>query len=68
MQIWEDDPEIPADRLPADMAQSCPAELPLPRSGSVNDLKSNHIDTAEIYHACKERHNGTVEWIRNREK
>ncbi|WP_126456716.1 hypothetical protein [Sulfuriflexus mobilis] len=59
--------DVGTDRLPADMAQPCPNELPVPNSGRLPDLLDNHIESAELYHRCRILHDSTVKWIRKRE-
>ena len=43
--------------------QMCPDELPVPLTGAMTDLLSNHIAVAKAYHQCKDRHNGLVKWL-----
>lgn len=51
-----------ARTLPADLALECPA-LPMPASGRLPDLLINHVESAELYTDCRERHRATVEWV-----
>lgn len=48
---------------PASLLAQCPATLPQPESPRLPDLLRNHVQSAEIYHLCRESHNGLVEWL-----
>ena len=39
------------------------ADLPPPESGALMDLLANHILTAKLYHQCRDRHQGLVNWL-----
>lgn len=41
-----------------------PEKLPDPKSGHLDDLKDNHIETAGMYHRARERYKGLVDWLR----
>lgn len=49
---------------PAHLTELPPEELPDPKSGSLDDLKDNHIESAGIYHRARERYKGLVEWMK----
>jgi len=47
---------------PESEMQLCPA-LPMPQSGALTDLLTNHIAVTKAYHQCKDRHQGLVDWL-----
>lgn len=47
--------------VPASLTQAC-AVLPQPADGSRGELLNNHVQVAEAYHQCKQRHQALVEW------
>lgn len=47
---------------PANLTQPCPEELPQPKDGRVKTLEANHIESARLYHLCKDRHADFVQW------
>ena len=48
---------------PAHLTALPPETLPQPASGHLDDLETNHIETAGIYHRTRERYKALVEWL-----
>lgn len=64
-------PPIAAPRLipPAYLTAPPPAEIPMPPDNPTwTDLVENHIETAGMYHALRERFLGLVRWLETTEK
>lgn len=57
-------PPMPARTPPPNLTAACPP-LPQPKSGQSNELLANHVEVAELYHACRERHKGLSDWAGN---
>lgn len=57
-------PTPPKRRPPPNLIIPCPA-LPQPESGRLPDLLLNHVETAALYHACRERQRALSEWVGN---
>lgn len=55
---------MPARLPPANLTTACP-ELPPPRSARGADLLDNHVQVAELYYGCREKHRALAEWIKN---
>lgn len=53
----------PPPTPPAHLRVLCPTALPDPRSGQLPDLLANHVESAQLYHLCRERHSGLVHWL-----
>lgn len=51
-------------RPPPNLTMACPA-LPQPDSARLGDLFLNHVETAALYHACRERHRALSDWAGN---
>lgn len=58
-------PPIAEPRLipPASLTELPPETLPQPASNSLEDLTTNHIEVAGMYHRLRERFKGLVEWL-----
>lgn len=52
---------------PAARMAPCPP-LPQPASGSLTDLLANHVAVAKVYHQCRDRHQGLIDWLKVTEK
>lgn len=57
-------PDLPKRLPPPNLTTDCP-DLPQPRSARGADLLDNHVQTAELYHECRERQRALAEWARN---
>ena len=57
-------PTMPARQPPPVLTTPCP-DLPQPRSARGADLLDNHVQVAERYHECRERHRALAEWAKN---
>jgi hypothetical protein len=53
---------VPTLSLPEAELQMCPV-LPAPQSSRLTDLLTNHIAVAAMYHQCRDRHSGLVQWL-----
>ena len=57
-------PTMPARQPSPVLTTPCP-DLPPPRSARGADLLDNHVQVAERYHECRERHRALAEWAKN---
>lgn len=57
-------PDLPKRQPPPNLITACP-DLPQPRSARGADLLDNHVQVAERYHDCRERHRALSEWAKN---
>lgn len=53
---------VPTLRPPVTEMEAC-SPLPPPTSGRLNDLLTNHIATAKVYHQCRDRHQALILWL-----
>lgn len=51
-------------RPPPNLIIPCPS-LPQPDSGRLGDLLLNHVETAALYHTCRERQRALADWARS---
>lgn len=58
-------PDLPRRVPPANLTTPCPADLPMPRSARGPHLLVNHMEVAESYHECRERHRALSDWAKN---
>ena len=49
---------------PPALTTACP-DLPPPRSARGADLLDNHVQVAELYHECREKHRALAAWAKN---
>lgn len=47
---------------PASEMVAC-SPLPPPESGQLNDLLTNHIAVAKLYHQCRDRLQALIDWL-----
>lgn len=48
---------------PASLTEACPP-LPQPTTGTAQALLQNHIETARLYHLCRNRQQDLADWLR----
>lgn len=61
-------PEARIARYPqADDMQSCPAPG-APADGTLASLYRHSVNTAYLYHECRDRHDNLIEWVKRGEQ
>lgn len=58
---WTPTP-VPTLNPPVSEMEPCQPLSP-PLSGQLNDLLTNHIATARLYHQCRDRHQALIDWL-----
>ena len=57
-------PRTPGPTLTVPEADKAPCEtIPQPKDGSQTELLANHVMTAKLYHQCRDRHQGLINWL-----
>lgn len=57
-------PDRPKRLPPANLTTDLP-DLPQPRSARGPDLLDNHVQSAQLYHECRDTHRALADWTRN---
>lgn len=48
---------------PASLTEACPP-LPQPATGKAQAVLENHVETARLYHQCRNRQQDLADWLR----